>query len=91
MVKKDYGKAPDYLKTRITQLREQNESKANHLAMEKTQRDNNLLQEQGIVVLPDEEREKILAGLRDNWDKLNHDYQRLSLTVDTVPKIARYF
>jgi hypothetical protein len=57
--------------------------------MEKTQRDNNLLQDKGIVVLPDDEREKILAGLRDNWDKLNHDYQRLSLTVDTVPKIAR--
>lgn len=47
------------------------------------------LEEKGIVAMPEEERLKILDGLKKNWGKLNLDYQRLSLTVDTVPKIAR--
>ncbi|KAJ3040596.1 hypothetical protein HK097_002518, partial [Rhizophlyctis rosea] len=43
----------------------------------------------GLVTLPEEERVKILEGLKKNWEKLNSDYQKLSLTVDTVPKISR--
>ena len=39
--------------------------------------------------MPEQERAQILASLKDTWTKLNNDYQRLSLTVDTVPKIAR--
>ncbi|KAJ3396583.1 hypothetical protein HDU92_002531 [Lobulomyces angularis] len=45
--------------------------------------------ERGLVPLPEEERLKILNGLKNNWERLNSDYQKLSLTVDTVPKIAR--
>ena len=44
----------------------------------------------GLVLLPESERIKILDGLTANWNKLNGDYQKLSLTVDTIPKIARY-
>ena len=76
LAKKDYGKTPDYLKQRIEEMKEEREVMA--------------LEAQGIVILPDEERERILKGLQDNWEKLNKDYQRLSLTVDTVPKIARF-
>ncbi|KAJ3122178.1 hypothetical protein HK100_012089 [Physocladia obscura] len=43
----------------------------------------------GLLPLPERERAKILEGLKANWEKLNSDYQKLSLTVDTVPKIAR--
>lgn len=78
------------MKKRITQIKKEELNKAQLLAVEKEQRDNHFLEEQGIVVLPEEERERILSGLRANWEKLNYDYQRLSLTVDTVPKIARY-
>ncbi|KAJ3381975.1 hypothetical protein HDU84_004728, partial [Entophlyctis sp. JEL0112] len=46
------------------------------------------LLKQGIIPLPEDERLKILDGLKKNWEKLNSDYQKLSLTVDTVPKIA---
>lgn len=41
------------------------------------------------MALPEEERIKILEVLKSNWEKVRSDYQRLSLTVDTVPKIAR--
>ena len=42
-----------------------------------------------MIRLPEEERVRVLEGLKANWEKLNLDYQKLSLTVDTVPKIAR--
>ncbi len=43
----------------------------------------------GLVLLPEAERTKILDGLMANWNKVNSDYQKLSLTVDTIPKITR--
>jgi hypothetical protein len=45
--------------------------------------------ERGVVPLPEDERIRVLEGLQYNWEKLNGDYQKLSLTVDTVPKISR--
>lgn len=30
-----------------------------------------------------------MQGLKENWEAVNDDYQKLSLTVDTPPKIAR--
>ncbi|XJO71801.1 hypothetical protein BDV3_001253 [Batrachochytrium dendrobatidis] len=83
--KKDYGRAPDYLKRRNTELKEREFHQAQAMAETKSSRGAH----DGIVQLPDEERAKILDGLQANWMKLNSDYQRLSLTVDTVPKISR--
>jgi hypothetical protein len=90
LAKKDYGKTPDYLKQRIEEMKEEQFHLANMLAKQKGEKEVIALEAQGIVILPDEERERILKGLQDNWEKLNKDYQRLSLTVDTVPKIARF-
>lgn len=90
VAKKDYGKNPEYLNKRITQIKEKELERATNLAIQQQQKETAALEQQGIVVMPDEERQRILKGLQDNWEKLNHDYQRLSLTVDTVPKIARY-
>lgn len=44
----------------------------------------------GLILLPEEERLRVLAGLQANLDSLNRDYGKLSLTVDTLPKITRY-
>ncbi|KAH6568237.1 hypothetical protein BASA62_005590 [Batrachochytrium salamandrivorans] len=85
IAKKDYGRAPDYLKRRITELKELE----HHRTQELTEMTNSRNMAEGVVPLPDEERSRILDGLQANWEKLNSDYQRLSLTVDTVPKIAR--
>lgn len=88
--KKDYGKVPEYLAKRIT-IQQEEKSRLAHEASEheKNHQWKNQI-ERGIVPLPEDERIKILDGLQANWDKLNSDYQKLSLTVDTVPKIARY-
>ena len=36
-----------------------------------------------------EERESILEGLKQNWEKLHHEYQGLSVVTDTPAKKAR--
>ncbi len=39
--------------------------------------------------LSDQERGEILSGLRANWSEAQHQYQRLSLLTDTLPKKLR--
>ncbi|KAJ3417486.1 hypothetical protein HDV05_003350 [Chytridiales sp. JEL 0842] len=82
--KPDYGAVPSYLDKRKKEL-EQIKIMAAAAEEEEKSRNN----KNGLVPLPEEERLKILDGLKANWEKLNSDYQKLSLTVDTVPKIAR--
>ena len=89
LLKKDYGKTPEYLKQRISEMKHDEYELATLLAKQVEEKEKAMLEQQGIVILPEEERERILKGLQANWEKLNKDYQRLSLTVDTVPKIAR--
>lgn len=86
MTKKDYGIAPDYLVKKIQKDKEdrqiaQAEAEAAQQAAKQFKN--------GLVLLPESERTQILDGLMTNWEKLNGDYQKLSLTVDTIPKIAR--
>ncbi|KAJ3108586.1 hypothetical protein HDU97_000868 [Phlyctochytrium planicorne] len=83
--KKDYGVAPTYLTKRQRQMEKAKEE----LAQQQKEEIANMPTKDGMIPLPEEERVRILEGLKANWDKLNSDYQKLSLTVDTVPKIAR--
>lgn len=86
LTKKDYGRAPDYLVKKIQKAEEEHQkaqadAEAAQLAAKQFKN--------GLVLLPESERVKILDGLTANWNKLNGDYQKLSLTVDTIPKISR--
>ncbi|KAJ3219444.1 hypothetical protein HDU67_001275 [Dinochytrium kinnereticum] len=83
--KKDYGIAPNYLIKRQKQMEKVKEE----LEQQKKEETANMPTKDGLVPLPEDERIRILEGLKANWEKLNSDYQKLSLTVDTVPKIAR--
>ena len=40
-------------------------------------------------MLSEEERVRILEGLKKNWEELHHQYQGLSVVTDTAPKKAR--
>ena len=42
-----------------------------------------------IRSLGDEERTKIIDGLKQNWEELHHRYQGLSVVTDTAPKKYR--
>jgi len=83
--KKDYGTVPEYLirrkseQDKLAKLQEAQEEQAKREA----------IMASGLIPLPEDERIKILEGLKANWQKVNQDYMKLSLTVDTVPKINR--
>jgi hypothetical protein len=83
--KPDYGAVPNYLERRKKDIEQVRSLQSAAQAEERGSRGN----KDGLVSLPEDERLKILEGLKANWEKLNSDYQKLSLTVDTVPKIAR--
>eukprot|EP00106_Octopus_bimaculoides_P017150 XP_014784592.1 PREDICTED: LOW QUALITY PROTEIN: enkurin-like [Octopus bimaculoides] len=36
--------------------------------------------------LSDEEREELLCGLKKNWEAVHHDFQGLSVVIDTIRK-----
>ncbi|RKP19747.1 hypothetical protein ROZALSC1DRAFT_28687 [Rozella allomycis CSF55] len=81
LTKKDYGKNPKYLDKR---------KEERHNEEVQRQREEALANEnKQYQLLPEEERLSILAGLQAKLNKLNTDYQKLSLTVDTIPKINR--
>lgn len=84
--KKDYGKTPEYLQKKILQEIEFQKTDA-HEKLEKKERD--ALLKRGIIPLPETERLRLLQGLLENWEGLNRDYQKLSLVIDTLPKINR--
>jgi len=42
-----------------------------------------------LVCIPSAQKESILQGLKDNYQALNNQYQKMSLVSDTVPKIIK--
>ncbi|CAI9727695.1 Hypothetical predicted protein [Octopus vulgaris] len=76
--KKDYGQIPAYLKKRredVKMLHGRYEA-----AVKKQIEDNTMKQ------LSEEEREELLSGLKKNWEAVHHDFQGLSVVIDTIRK-----
>lgn len=85
--KADYGRAPDYLADRKQELQErQAQELAKEQALERQR-----AEASGLTLLAEEDRLQVLAGLKANWEVINREYGKLSLVVDTLPKITRYY
>lgn len=88
--KPDYGRTPEYVVRRKAEQDHEYQRRLEQLQQDGGGVENDELSDApGLVQLPEDERLNVLEGLKRNWEKLNTDYQKLSLTVDTVPKIAR--
>lgn len=44
------------------------------------------LKKKAMKQLSDEERENLLQGLKKNWEEVHHEFQCLSVEIDTIPK-----
>jgi hypothetical protein len=74
--KEDYGKVPDYL-VRIKQERNEEDEFIAHIQQMRAE-------QTGVKLLPEEERLKILAGLKQRWTELNKQYvQNTSFVIST--------
>jgi len=81
--KQDYGKVPGYLGRVKQQIQEE------YKMIEEMQQSNMPQQEDDIELITDEERAKLLEGLKARWEVVNKEYQTLSFTLDTPAKKKR--
>lgn len=79
--KKDFGKTPVYLEKRKEEIERAQEEYDSYVAEH--------FRRGAMKCLTEEERYSILAGLKDNWEMLHHEYQGLSVVTDTAPKKNR--
>lgn len=79
--KKDYGRAPEYLVKVKKEIKEKRQKELLAQQVDTKPKD--------FVVLAEEERLRILDSLQKTWEKLNTEYQKLPLVIDTLPKITR--
>ena len=81
--KQDYGKTPAYM------VRVKDQIQSEYRMIEEMQNSNRPAQEEAVEVLSESERERLLAGLKANWEAVNKEYQTLSFTLDTPAKKKR--
>lgn len=76
-----FGTVPEYLQNlkriKINQIKE------------KEERVRNEENQNQVRVIDDEEKKKLLDGLKHNWQKLQEEYQKMPLLIDSVPKMIR--
>lgn len=79
--KKYYGQTPPYIQGVKNIV--QKEKEARNQVKEK------LKESEYLSEIPKEEKEKILAGLKNNWARLNKLYSTQSICIDTLSKMQR--
>ena len=79
--KPTFGKTPAYLEARKAELAAQRDAALTSATEAGPS--------SSVKQLSEDERQQILAGLRQNWDTLHREYQGLSMFTDTVPKKAK--
>ncbi|KAG9476632.1 hypothetical protein GDO78_003252 [Eleutherodactylus coqui] len=78
--KKDYGSTPEYLAKRNEEVRRAQEEYDAYVKER--------LRMGSMKQLSEDERHSALQGLKTNWDQLQHEYQVLSVVIDTPSKKA---
>ncbi|XP_040208467.1 enkurin [Rana temporaria] len=78
--RKDFGSTPEYLVRRNEEVRRAQEEYDAYVKER--------LKMGAMKQLSEEERQNVLEGLKKNWDELHHQYQGLSVVIDTPAKKA---
>ncbi|GAQ87417.1 hypothetical protein KFL_003510110 [Klebsormidium nitens] len=82
--KKDYGKVPGYL----TKVKDQVKREKEHIE-HLTQKMMHDGASDGIRHMSEEERQELIVGLKQKWQRINEAYQKMSFTLDTGTKKAK--
>jgi len=76
----DYGRNPDYLEKRKLDTYKARDEYDSYVAEH--------FRKGAMRKLSQEEREQLLAGLKKNWEQVQHDFLMLSVIVDTPGKMT---
>ncbi|XP_006115351.2 enkurin isoform X2 [Pelodiscus sinensis] len=74
----DYGLTPTYVIKRNEEVKKAQEEYDAYVK--------ETLRQKAMKRLSDEERESLLQGLKKNWEEVHHEFQGLSVEIDTLPK-----
>lgn len=81
--KADYGKVPEYLEKIKQQIAEE------YRIIEGIKEEEREANDEDAELIDVSERENMLAGLKENWKRVNKAYQMLPFVLDTPAKIRR--
>jgi len=76
--KKDFGSVPSYVIKRKEEMTKAQEDYDNFVS--------EYFKKGALRTMSIDEREAILDGLKKSWDEIHHEYQLLSVMIDTIPK-----
>ena len=79
-----FGKTPKYLEKRKEEMTEVKE-----LTLRQKERAEKEELMRKIREISQPERKKLLEGLKHNWHKMQEEYQKMPLLIDSVPKMIR--
>lgn len=79
-----YGKTPMYLEKRKEQI-----NQINQLSLKEKQEAEKEEYNKKVRELSQPEKKKLLEGLKYNWHKMQEEYQKMPLLIDSVPKMIR--
>lgn len=83
--KKNYGKVPKY----VTKIRQEIEDEYNLVREMQIEEQNE--RDRQKMLMPEEERQELIAALKKKWDSLHHQFQKESIhsKLDTLGKKNR--
>lgn len=81
VAKRTYGKVPPYIEKKNEEMKAAKEKYSDYVK--------DLFAARAAPMLPEEERQKIINGLKTNWEKANHEFLALPMILDTISKEKR--
>jgi hypothetical protein len=80
-LKTDFGKVPEYLSSRKSEVQYAQERYDQYVAEE--------MRSRALEQIDDKSRQELLTGLKAKWEDLHQKFQGLSVVTDTAPKKNR--
>ena len=74
----NFGEVPVYIKTRREDMEKAKQEYQAYVS--------DYFRRGAMREMPDNERQTIIDGLKQQWEDVHHEYQTLSVIIDTVPK-----
>lgn len=79
-----YGTVPMYLEKRKDEI-----NRIKQMSLKEKQQAEKEEYDKKVRELTQPEKNKLLEGLKHNWQKLQEEYQKMPLLIDSVPKMIR--
>ncbi|CAF1013755.1 unnamed protein product [Didymodactylos carnosus] len=79
--KKDFGEVPVYIKKRQEDMKKAQDEYSSYVT--------DYFRRGAMREMGDSERRSVIDGLKKQWEDVHHEYQTLSVLIDTIPKRQR--